>query len=174
MNKGFTVLELFVVMSIIAILSFITFPYYNAAKQQLAVERSANKLAQDTRLVIEKAMSAQEEPACVGEPNYGYGYGISLKSNEPGKYTLFADCNGNGSYNPGQDEFIEQSPIEFEDGIEIESLSRNNLDIVFEPPDPTITISNNDSTAIIIIKSIRYPSKQRTVIINKMGLVDIN
>lgn len=171
MNKGFTVSEILVVITIIAILSLIMLPYYSAAKHQLAVQRSASKLAQDIRLVIEKAMSAQEEPACGA--GFGYGYGIELSDGDPGEYLLFADCNDNGSYEPS-DELISQGQVEFEEGVEIESLSRNNLNIVFRPPDPTVTISNDDDTATIIIRSIRYPEKKRTIIINKIGLVDIN
>lgn len=173
-NKGFTIPEVLVVMAIIAILSFITIPYYGVAKQQLAVQRSASKLAQDIRLILEKAMSVQEESACASEPNYDYGYGIDFDLNNRREYKLFADCNGNASYDPGQDEFIEQSPIGFEDGIEIESISRNNLSIIFKPPDPTVSISNGDDTAIIVIRSIRYPSKRKTITINKIGLIDID
>lgn len=171
MSKGFTVPEVLVVISIIAILSLIMLPYYDVAKQQLAVERSASKLAQDIRLVIEKAKLTQEEPACGS--SYSYGYGIRLRTNDLGEYLLFADCDNNNNYDLS-DELIGQGPIEFEDGVEIESLSRNNLNIVFRPPDPTVTISNNDDMATIIIRSVRYPEKKRTIIINKIGLIDIN
>lgn len=170
-SKGFTVPEILVVIFMIALLSLITLPYYSAAKQQLAVERSASKLAQDIRLIVEKAMSVQEEPACGA--GFGYGYGIKLSDSDPEEYLLFADCNDNGSYQPS-DELISQGQVEFEEGVEIESLSRNNLNIVFRPPDPTVTISNDDNTATIIIRSIRYPEKKRTIIINKVGLVNID
>lgn len=169
-GAGFTVLENIIIISIIIILSVITIPYYQMAKQQMALKRSASSFVQDVRATIEKAMSVQQYSGC-SHPNYRYGYGIRLEDSNPGYYKIFADCNGDRTFDSGQDQ--ETSRIYFESGIVIKSLSSNNIDIVFEPPDPAIFISSGEA-AIIIIGSLQYPDKENTITINKAGLIDIN
>lgn len=167
-KKGFTLVETLVVMVIIVILSLIIIPNYNSIKQKLAFERSAFKLAQDIRMIQEMAMSAQEYPDCVGTDDYKYGYGIFLKEDEPEKYKLFADCNGDENYSFGADEILEE--INFETGIEIDSLSSNNLKIIFTPPDPIVAMKPASvSTAVIII--INEKGQTKSISVNKAGLI---
>lgn len=173
-GEGFTLIESMVMLTIMVILSVATIPFYQSAKKQLALQRSASIFAQDVRSTIEKAMSAQET-GC-SHPNYEYGYGVSLKEGDKEEYILFSDCNGNGIYEPGNDEFITQR---FEDVIEIKVLNHNNLSIVFTPPDPTVTIKdsgNNDySVAEITIGIIgEVGGITKTITINKAGLIDID
>jgi len=169
-GEGFTLVESMVILSIIAILSIATFPAYKTAKENLALHRSANMLAQDIRLTIEKAMSAQE--AGCSTVNYQYQYGISLKEADKETYILFADCNNNNNYDLGQDQFIEQR---FEEGIEIKGLNTPSLDVVFKPPDPTVNISAGLDSAQIIIGIVgEVGGITKTITINKAGLIDID
>jgi len=168
-GAGFTVVEILVVMALIAILSFVFIPSYHVYKEQLAVQRSANKLSQDIRLVMERAMSALEKTECTSSSTYRHG--IYLDENEPDKYILFADCNDNNQYDSA-DVLIKEEV--FETGVEIYDLTPNFVNIVFEPPDPTIYISGGLDTATIILRSKNYHDKQRTVTINKVGLIDVD
>ncbi len=169
--RGFTLIESLITMAMVAILSLAVIPFYQSAKAQSALDRSASKLTQDVRGIMEKAMSSQDYILC-NHPNYNYGYGIYLTTGTTGSYILFADCNGNRSFDSGTDRIIEQ--VSFEPGIIINGLSRSNSFVIFEPPDPSVFITSGDSSANIIIRSSQYSSKQKTININKVGLIDIN
>jgi len=169
--RAFTLVEILVIIALIAILSLVFIPAYHVSKQQLAVQRSANKLAQDVRLSMERAMSAVEKSNCAGGSTYKHG--ISFNINDPKKYILFADCNQDGEYNNEiVDELIKEES--FETGVEIYELNPTpKINIVFEPPDPTIYIKEGN-IAVIKIRSKDYHDKTRIIIINEVGLVDVN
>ena len=171
MNKSFTIIESLVVMFIIVLLSLIILPNYYSTKQQLALQRSAFKLAQDIRVVQEMAMSTQEYSACLGTAGYKYGYGIYLKKNEPTKYELFADCNGDENYNLGEDETIVE--MGFEKGVEIDALSSQNLNVIFTPPDPIVAIKPS-SLLTAVITLINEKGQTKTITVNKAGLINID
>lgn len=59
-NKGFTLVELLVVISVIGLILTVTIANYPAIRQQLALSRAAHKLAQDIRMAQEMAMSYVE------------------------------------------------------------------------------------------------------------------
>ncbi len=178
-NKGFTLIELLVVIFIIGILSAITFPYYQSARGQLALQRAASKLAQDIRRVQEMAMSAQE---INGEIPLR-GYGIYLKKVPPNQdhtsYILFANKEDGAEdyfyYNQGEDEEIEPS-IDLETGVKIKDIDFPHLNIVFIPPDPRVFIGKEDEeidSASIIICLKNDETKSKTVTVNKAGLITI-
>jgi len=176
-SRAFTLIESLVAMSMILILMAILVPFYQSFKAQLSLDRSASRLAQDVRRVMEKAMSAQEYILCKKfggnyHNSYKYGYGIYITTGTTGSYILFADCDGNSNFNSGNDETIEQ--VAFESGIVINGLSRSNLFVIFQPPDPSVYITSGDLSANIILKVSTDNTKQKTININKVGLVDIN
>ncbi len=170
--KAFTLVESLIVVAIIAILSLILFPNYQSAQQQLALQRSAFKLAQDIRTVQEMAMSVKEFEGEVPEG----GYGISLSSPST-SYTIFADVDSDGEYdNPSE----KVEDISLESGIEINSIIPASLiSIIFLPPDPEVFFKNpggadlgvNDVTLEIAISS--DTSKNVDIIVNKAGFIDI-
>ena len=133
-KRGFTLIELLVVIFIIGILSAITFPHYQSARRQLALQRAASKLAQDIRSVQEMAMSVEELED--GVPLGGYGvYLKKLPDPHPQmSYFLFADKNNNHKYDPGGGAGEHIDEIFFGNEIEIKSLDSNHLNIIFTPP----------------------------------------
>lgn len=142
--KGFTLIEMLIVISIIIILTSITVPIYQGSKKQLAIQRAVNKLAQDIRRAEEMAMGVKEFKGSF--PSGGYG----IYFNTPDRYTLFADSNSNEQYD-GAGELVED--IFFETGVQISQLSpASPLTIVFIPPDPTTRINSGVSPAAILLK----------------------
>ena len=170
-GEGFTLIESLVTMAMVAILSLAIIPFYQNAKAQSSLDRSASKLAQDVRGIMEKAMSSRDYAPC-NHPNYNYGYGIYLEDTVTGSYNLIADCNGNRTWDQGTDRVIET--VSFEPGVVISNLSRSNTFAIFEPPEPFVFIVSGDDSANIVLQSSIQPSRQRTININKAGLIDID
>jgi len=165
MNKGYSLVESLIVITIIIILTVITAPFYAEARAQLALDRSASRLAQDIRFVLEKTLSA--ETACSV-----FRHGVHFAEADINQYTLFTDCNSDGDYDLGTDVLIEE--ISLEAGVRIHSLTTpNSIDVVFYPPDPTVTISGS-LVATMTIYSVDYPDKTRTVTVNEVGLIDVD
>lgn len=183
-NKGFSLIEILIVIIIMAILSVVIFANYRSGQQQFVLQRATYKLAQDIRRV--QVMAGLVEDACKKFDNdfhadYEYGYGIFLEMTpepETKKYELIADCNGDGKQSSG-DEIIET--IDFEEGIKvkelkIDGLNKNKISVVFSPPDPSVFIKNGGAgnLAEIVISLEEDLTKTKTIIVNKAGLIDID
>jgi prepilin-type N-terminal cleavage/methylation domain-containing protein len=172
LKKGFTLVEVVVVLAIIVIMTGIIFINYRQAGTQLALQRSTNKLTQDIRRVEEMATSMKEFNGSI--PLGGYGIDIGCAAND---YTLFADCDGDGIYDPppspscsGSSENILGQNVKLEKGVEISGCTP--ITIIFAPPDPTVTISTDPSeTAIASINLTNTNGQTKTVKINKAGLI---
>lgn len=181
-NKGFTLLEITVVISIIALLSGILLAYYRGGEKQFALQRSTYKLAQDLRTAQEMAMSSRKFEDAF--PKGGYGIYFRKYTNS---YILFADCNDNNTYDEtGSAISCEQASantpypekiqtLSLERGMKITDLSpasqENTLQITFFPPDPTITINPSANTALI---NLGFDGQSKIVEINTVGLIDIH
>jgi len=146
-QKGFTMFELIVVISITFLLLAMVIFNYRTGGEQLKFQRSANKVAQDIRRTSEMAMSSRRLNS--GNVPEG-GYGIYFDTSEPSRYILFADGNNDKQYSSGE----EIETVQLETNITITNLSPSSpLTIVFTPPNPTVTINKdfNNTTASITI-----------------------
>lgn len=172
-DKGFTLVEILVTMSIMVILSAAVFSNYRAGGDQLALQRSANKLAQDIRRAQDMAMSAKICEVCSPQ-QIPPGYGVYLKQND-NYYIIYADNNpaqGNEKYNV-EDKIVET--IYLEAKVYIKNVQPVSLSINFKPPDPKVKISGadvSDANLAAITLSLESDSTQiKTVKVNKSGLI---
>jgi len=177
-QKGFTLIELLVSIFIIVLMSGIIFANYRQSGQQFALQRSANKLAQDIRRAQQMAMSAAECPInkCGGPPaiipsRYALGFLIT----NPNEYILFADRNDNGTYEPPDNE-VETIPLE--EGVSINELftiaSQTGLWISFKPPDPITVIRDpGGPRSIGRIRLIGANNQTKAVEVNSAGLIKV-
>ena len=155
MSRGFTLIELVVVTTIIVLLTALTLPNYRAGSQQLALQRSAYKLAQDLRRAQEMALSSQEFGGEVPA-----GYGIYLEEGAS-RYTLFAYIDGDQR---------EVEIINLEKKIKIGDLLPDSpLTIAFIPPDPSVAFYPDAVTASITVAS----KEAKTIQVNKAGLIAV-
>lgn len=188
-GKGFTIIELIVVIAIIVTISAVVLADYRSGNDQLALQRSAHKLAQDLRRAQEMAMSSAEVGGSVPP-----GVGIVLhRIFENGtQYRMYADNNGNNRFD-NLEEFGE--PIPLERGVYIKEIRREtgmmpNPDshwgsINFRPPDPVVNIficvpqvvpctgeNFSGEPWIRIILALRSdPNQTKTVRVNNIGLI---
>lgn len=170
MNKGFTLIELFVVITIIGLLSSILFLGKTGEEKKLALQRSIFQLSQDLREVQEMAMGFWQE-VCPDGAATGFGiyfHPISL----PQSYLLFADCN-NDKHRDGDDKILREVKLEKE--VKIHSLSPSPLDIVFVPPDPKTYINEVESgTEGVITLCLKVDSSEQKILrINNVGRIEI-
>lgn len=170
--RAFTLIESLVVTAIILILSLIVFPSYRNTQQQLALQRSVDRLAQDIRRVQEMAMAATEVNGVI--PQGGYGIYLRKVPSPQTSYVLFADKNNNHKYDSGAAEKIEE--ISFESGIKISNLNGNHLNIIFVSPDPRVYFTDADGNELVLNEaaieiSLADGTKVKTVNVNKAGLI---
>jgi len=188
-NKGFTLVELMVTVSIIGLLSVVVFANYRAGEKQFALQRSAHQLAQDIRRVQNMAMATAECPGgtgCAGIVPSGYGIILRRPADWKYKYRLYADIDGDNAFSDSNDTVIEL--IDLEKGVFIKAIRRPSPPnpnftwgcINFKPPDPIVNISLRDPDAYsaqlwtkITLALESDDTKIKTVKINAVGLIEI-
>jgi len=191
-QRGFTLLELTVVIAIIILLSGIVLTNYRIGEREYALLRSAHKLAQDLRTVEKMAMASETLPSSSGEwfPQGGYGIYFNQQEN-PNSYILFADCNKNYIKDTVYTCLENSAPEEIKELSLEEKIKISNLElfsktfgtipvssfsVTFFPPDPQIKIMSDptspeyDSATITLTYS---DGEIKTVKINTVGLIEI-
>ena len=179
--KGFTLLELTVIISVIIILMTFTLANYRGGEKEFSLLRSIHRLAQDLRTAQEMAMAGERFDNVF--PKGGYGLYFVEDSNS---YILFADCNGNFQYDGGDNPSIgcasstestggiypeAVKTLTLEEKIKISNLfPASPLNITFFHPDPTVTIKPQANSATI---RLTLNGQTRSITINSAGLIEI-
>ncbi|MBU1015184.1 prepilin-type N-terminal cleavage/methylation domain-containing protein [Patescibacteria group bacterium] len=188
MARGFTLPELLVVAFIMVMLTTLAVANYRTGEEQYLIRAEARRLAMEIQRVREMGISARE----VESPTSGYpfvpqgGYGMHIEAGPPLVIFTFLDCNNNARFNPmgkpcivGIDSFGEgdiSKTVELDERVQVEDIQPGGfpLDIVFEPPDPTVSIRTGggfQSEVNIILSLKADPSRKATITINSSGLV---
>jgi prepilin-type N-terminal cleavage/methylation domain-containing protein len=168
--NGFTIIELLVVIAVISIVTAFVLISYPGLNRVFSLQRSASKLAQDVRMVEERAVSMIE---LNGIPPAGYGIHL-----ENGSYSYKISAYEEKNLGDWSATDTWEETINLEDGIKISelkegSVSTSTLDIVFEPPDPTVWINNSSSSSSTITIFIETePTKTESIFVNSAGLIN--
>ncbi len=170
---SFTLVEILVSIFIIVLMAGIVFANYRQGGQQFALQRSANKLAQDIRRVQQMAMGASEYQGSV-PPRYG----VELTTTNPDYSILFADKNDNGTYQPSPGPDVEVERIPLEEGVRIVELftisPQTGLWIAFKSPDPITEIRDpGGPRSLGGIRLISANDQTKTLSVNAAGLIEI-
>ena len=170
MNKGFTLIELLVVISITGIITGIVIFNIGTERQNSALLRSAQKLSLDLRRAQNHALSSKVFKTN-GVP---CGWGIHFNGTGSTDYVIFADLAA--SVNCSDRDFIRAADgsedfetVNLESGITVSGLSSGLSDIVFTPPEPTVTFTPAQTLSSITL--INKNSVTRVVNVNKTGFI---
>lgn len=191
-HRGFTLIEVLVSIAVILILTAIIVPIFKGSEKRLALQRAANKLAQDIRRAQEMAMSARE----IVNPTNGArfvprgGYGVYFGPNNGAgdssiKYVIFADCNNNKRFintttphcpTQAGGTFPEQiETVDLEKDVRIDSFTFKppSLNIIFTPPDPATHIGNvnANTTSTLATIILRNGNATASVKVLNTGLI---
>ena len=169
-KAGFTIIELLIVIAIIGIITGIVVFNTGAERQNSALLRSAQKLSLDLRRVQSFALSSKVFKTN-GVP---CGWGVHFNGTDSTDYIIFADLAAN--VNCSDRDFIRAADgsedfetINLESGITVSSLSSGLSDIIFTPPDPTVTFTPAQTSASITLINKNFVT--RAINVNKTGFI---
>lgn len=176
-SRGFGVLEVVAVVTIISFLAAIIIANSPESKKQLALSRTAFTFAQNLRRAQGLALSEDlyKDSNGVWQAVDGFGGYVDLLANT--QYIIYADRTpGNQQYGVGVD-YIE-STINLDPGIyikEIKNVSGGTVSINFKAPIPTTNITPEASlnTVEVVFAIDTRPTVTKTVSINTVGLVEV-
>lgn len=170
MNKGVTLIELLVTMSIIAILSGILFLGKAREEERFVLQVATYNLMQNLREVQGMAMGAGEAK-CNGTESYSFGIYFHPVL-FPESYFLFADCNNN-QLKDGSDKELRE--VSLEKDVKICSSPPSPLHVLFQPPEPTTFINGSEVGAegVVTLCLKSDASEQRKVKVNTVGRIEI-
>lgn len=180
-KKGFTLVELIVVIGIFLVLMALILIRYTNIKSNISVEA----LAQDIAISVRKAQLYSVGVKGVNN-DFSSGFGIVFNINDPKSYVLFADVDSNGAFDgdiqndcgvPHQgDECMEKITITSMDEIsdlryDGFSCTSDNLEIFFKRPYLTAEITCGSSQANTEggIEIVNQEGKKKKIIIPLAG-----
>jgi len=178
-GKGFTLLEMMVVVAIISLMSVLVMGNYNSQKKAKEMQFSAQKIADSIR----KAQNYSINIKKLEGYNVSGGYGIHFIAGN--SFTIFLDDSVDRNKTYGVEDHDVET-VELPSGVNIESLNGGAVvgaaDLVFEPPygnvhmsfDGTLQTSTPSLSLSIEIKRSgeSCPEFCKTVSINSQGQIN--
>lgn len=179
-KQGFTMIELIVSITIIALVTGLFLANYSSANRRTDLTMTAQKMVADIRLAQSYALGLARygNSGSLNIPDGGWGVHFDLQNYGNNRYNIFADDDANTLYGSGEaDERFGAQIIYLPTNIIIYSISiGNKADLTFLPPDPKTTINNgivNTNTSVDIVLRDVKTSTNKTVRINFLGLVEV-
>ncbi|MCD6271009.1 prepilin-type N-terminal cleavage/methylation domain-containing protein [bacterium] len=177
-NRGFTLVELLIAIAIITILASVSFVGYGQRQKEIALQKEANILVSKIEEVKEMAISARYFHNDL--PTGGFGVYFNISS--PNSYIIFADCDGDRSYDTtgspcfdpihstNYPEFVER--VSFDHGVYIKTLPAP-VSITFKPPSPDVAIKTSSGLLdeLTIKLGVTGSFKEKDIHFNSAGLV---
>ena len=176
-QKGFSLMELMVVIFIVGVASSIVVMRYSSNRNFKALYLGSKQVADDIRMAQNYTFGALE----TGGANPDGGYGIRFSKDSNG-YIIFGDksiapANPNKTYDAGE----EFQTINLPEGVEVTSLkigaaTPNDVDIVFTSPYGEVYIDNVNKDAFdnFINLEIEIGNSAGTKVINVSSSRGIN
>jgi prepilin-type N-terminal cleavage/methylation domain-containing protein len=188
-ESGFTIVEMLVSVSIIAVISAITLTNYHESNQVAKLNAEVYKLASLIREVQDWSLGVKKTKDGGMPDAWGIEFSTQSAGNQNMKAVLKAyDITYIGGANSWSiDKSTTTSEQEFANGISVQNLiSGSNPQgqksyVIFKPPDPTTIIcrvngsnTNCSREFLDITLSDAFSSKQRFIKINRFGLINVD
>ena len=173
-QKGFTLIELMVVISIAVFLSGLVFANYKDSQKRYSLAQAIQRLAFDIRRAQNMAISGVEIAGVCSKDDPCYGYGIYAESKQGNNlsYKIFADKDNDQIFKEGFDLVVEVINLPSAVSIEFVSSTNGRLHIFFKPPDPTTYISGGSPGEITLwVTGSLLPAKK--VVVSSSGLIEV-
>ncbi|MEK7498933.1 MAG: prepilin-type N-terminal cleavage/methylation domain-containing protein [Patescibacteria group bacterium] len=173
--KGFTLLELLIVMGITMMLGASAIGYSRSGEEMLNLQMSVQKVLSDVNQVASYALSS---PGRKSNPNERYcGFGIHFT---PGSetYVVFGDVKPSGldqrCSNSDKKYVLGTDDILYESTLKHSKIDSDPSDVLFVPPDPIRYVNGVTSTnSVEIIIRGRGTQPTSSVCINPIGQATI-
>jgi prepilin-type N-terminal cleavage/methylation domain-containing protein len=173
-SRGFTLLEILVVIGIIGILSGIAVGYSRTSSQQLSLLNAEAKLlnlfSRAKFLSVETFLTAEEGGLRV------CAYGVKVDRSQ-GEVFIFADrapsCPANNLYNSDTDLRLSSELDNFKLNPALFSFTEDTTlsEVVFIPPDPRTKINNSDSESAALGIKLNNNLGRLKLMINNAGQI---
>lgn len=176
--KGFTIIELLVVLAIFALIVSVSLANYNTNNRQSKLKMSLQNFSANIRLAQSYAMGSKD----FYDVNFGQavvpkgGWGVFLDKTRPWEYKIITDLDEDHQFKKDIDGIYKT--LNFEDSIEIEEIIENDSNsvdkaiIFFQPPDPQTFINGLNSNNIKIYLKDKVANTSSAVSINFFGLIE--
>lgn len=169
-ERGFTLIEIVIIVGIIGILSSIIITGGNKGLDQRKIILESRRLSEDIRKVQNLALSSTSHD-CGALGNKVAYFGIILDTDENDRYSLVVDCNENKIYDSGD---ILLSTMRLLSTRITILVPTSPLSIFFIPPLPQTSVNTDISTtAEIRICGINETTICRHLYINPRGSVTV-
>jgi prepilin-type N-terminal cleavage/methylation domain-containing protein len=177
MSKGFTLIELMVSIAVMTVVSSVFLAGKYKEDEKMALRMSAFTFSQNLREYQEKALSG-ENIVCPNPAFQICGFGAHLKAGDD-FFTPFVDCSNNcGTSNHTKTNGIDRvyPDVKFGPKVKICSMTNNDLDVIFTPPDPAVYLNSvkwlsGEKSINLCLKS--DASQIKTVKLNYAGKIEI-
>ena len=170
-KKGFTLIEMLVVIGIISLLSGIFIVYSRTGEQQILLFRDQAKIV--GAISRAKSLSASSFRASLTKTDSSCGYGVHFEI--PNTFIIFKDLAEDCELSDQKYTFSNAAEkfesFQLDSRLKFDALT-NLSDIVFIPPDISAVITPDQDEAVIVIKTIDDKSSA-TIKINSAGQVSI-
>ena len=178
-KSGFTLIELIVSVTIIALVTGIFLANYSSANRRSDLTMTAQKMVTDIRTAQNYALGLTRygTSGSTNVPVGGWGVHLDLQNYGASKYVIFADDDGDKIYDSGEDVISKGAQVTtLPNNITINSLTTGTkADITFLPPDPITTITGSTATSsqLDIVLKDNKTNAIKTVRVNFLGLVEV-
>lgn len=178
-EKGFTLIEMIVVVGIVVVVPVIVVANFSQIRLQFALARATHQFAADLSYAQAMALSQTPYTNSLGQQQEFAGYGVYVGDTNLGakKYVVYADAPpGNQRYD-SLDHIISLVDLaEAEPGIAMKADAMPaGMSIQFDSRGRAgITVSGQPqlSTRVVFVTESRQP-KTSSVLVNSLGFIDI-
>jgi hypothetical protein len=179
-----------VVSAIFLILSSIILAKHSSFGSTIVLESLAHDIALSIReaqiygIAVRRCDTSDLTTACTGDDRFASGYGMYFNLASPSEYVLFADIDGDGTFDPGETVktttiaggyFITDLCVR-SSGVSEDDCTPTTLYTAFERPEPDAlirhgSVSTPDRRGIIVIESNR--GERASVVVENSGQISV-